>query len=484
MVSPKSRTGESVPCDYCNDQIAVLYCRADSAKLCLFCDQHVHSANALSRKHLRSQICDNCGSEPVSVRCATDNLLLCHDCDWDAHGSCSVSASHDRNPVEGFSGSPSALELASALGVDLEDKKPQSQLLSIPNWNFQDSSGVNFDSWMYKSAAGVTLQDLMVPSGNNAMMYSEMGSKRQSPSCGKQNQVLLRQLMELFKREVVGVDDDNGGSGGGENLVPNQSDWQQADVEGADLGSGGDDEVVDPVNQSLQQQQHETPFTSLLMMQTHVDPKSGDQIAQGNVLWDTNHNSQGTQIWDFSLGRLRGHDESSPLEMGYGTSDAGFMMKSYDELLKEASLASTKGFGEIYGANCCMTHEDLTVFHKNANKPTASHGPATSESNNLPIGRPSSGSAFIKPKGYSASKDIQFTESSVLLRGETPTAAITKADMEQLAQNRGNAMQRYKEKKKNRRYDKHIRYESRKARADTRKRVKGRFVKASEAPDG
>lgn len=32
------------------------------------------------------------------------------------------------------------------------------------------------------------------------------------------------------------------------------------------------------------------------------------------------------------------------------------------------------------------------------------------------------------------------------------------------------------------RYDKHIRYESRKARADTRKRVKGRFVKASEAP--
>lgn len=33
------------------------------------------------------------------------------------------------------------------------------------------------------------------------------------------------------------------------------------------------------------------------------------------------------------------------------------------------------------------------------------------------------------------------------------------------------------------RYDKHIRYESRKARADTRKRVKGRFVKASDTTD-
>ncbi|KAF4356201.1 hypothetical protein F8388_019743 [Cannabis sativa] len=30
-------------------------------------------------------------------------------------------------------------------------------------------------------------------------------------------------------------------------------------------------------------------------------------------------------------------------------------------------------------------------------------------------------------------------------------------------------------------YDKHIRYESRKARADTRRRVKGQFVKATEA---
>jgi hypothetical protein len=31
------------------------------------------------------------------------------------------------------------------------------------------------------------------------------------------------------------------------------------------------------------------------------------------------------------------------------------------------------------------------------------------------------------------------------------------------------------------RYEKHIRYESRKLRADTRKRVKGRFVKSTEA---
>ncbi|KAI8010508.1 Zinc finger protein CONSTANS-LIKE 15 [Camellia lanceoleosa] len=81
MVNHQSRTRESVPCNYCNDQIAVLYYGADSAKLYLFCNQHVHSANALFHKHLRSQICDNWGSKPVSICCATDNLLLCNDCD-------------------------------------------------------------------------------------------------------------------------------------------------------------------------------------------------------------------------------------------------------------------------------------------------------------------------------------------------------------------------------------------------------------------
>ena len=93
------------------------------------------------------------------------------------------------------------------------------------------------------------------------------------------------------------------------------------------------------------------------------------------------------------------------------------------------------------------------MMQNNPNDATACQGPATSERNNLPITRPSSGSAFGKPKCYGASKDIQFSEHSVLLRGETTrTAAIMKADMEMLAQNRGNAMLRYKEKKKTRRY--------------------------------
>ncbi|KAK9267920.1 hypothetical protein L1049_010357 [Liquidambar formosana] len=48
---------------------------------------------------------------------------------------------------------------------------------------------------------------------------------------------------------------------------------------------------------------------------------------------------------------------------------------------------------------------------------------------------------------------------------------------------RDSAVLRYKEKKKTRKFDKKVRYASRKARADVRKRVKGRFVKAGDAFD-
>ncbi|XP_057949657.1 zinc finger protein CONSTANS-LIKE 15 [Malania oleifera] len=476
-LSPKSAHGKTLPCDFCSDQVAVLYCRADSAKLCLFCDQHVHSANALSRKHLRSQICDNCGSEPVSVRCATDNLVLCQECDWDAHGSCSVSAAHDRTSVEGFSGCPSPSELADLWGLDLEDKKSQSnniiQATAPPNWASQD-----IDSWVCRSAGAI--QDFMVPNESATVYSSEIGGvlKRHGAGCGKQKQVILKQLVELFKRGLVG--EDGGGGGSSVPGTPNQSVWKRNAVEESfGLGNSGDgDEVM----------QQQAPFMSLLMLPTHVDSKEDGGIAEADVLWDRDKKPSDqppSLIWDFYLGQSRCHEESDPLKVGYDAGDAGFMIKNYSELIKEASSPTSKALREIYEMNYSMAHEDFASFNNNLNHPTLSQGPATSESNNEPTARPSVGSSLSKPKGYGSSKNVLFIDQSAQATGENAmTAVTTKADMELMAQKRGSAMLRYREKKKTRRYEKHIRYESRKARADTRKRVKGRFVKACEAPDG
>lgn len=450
--------GESRPCDFCNQQIAVLYCRADTAKLCLFCDQLVHSANALSKKHLRSQICDNCGSEPVSIRCDTDKLVLCQECDWDAHGSCAVSGAHDRSPVEGFSGCPSASDLASAWGLDIDSKKLHQQ-----------HTDLEYPSWMSKDAPpppSVLLQDLMVPSANNSAIYST----KQTPTCGKQKQVIFKQLIELFKRDLA-----DGVGAGAEDLVPKipnaTSDWQ----------GNVNMLVMDGVNQKLEQQQPQNvPFTSSIMPHNPID---SDQMVERNILWRGNSFDQNTQIWDFNLGQLRSHEQSSSLEADYSESDMAYMMKSYGELIKGTSLATSKGLG-LSGINCSLAHDDMTAFSNNSNNRAASQGPATSESNNLPRIKTSSDSGYVKPKCCGISTDLNFMDQSIVVGGDNTGEETLKADMELLAKNRGNAMQRYKEKKKIRRYDKHIRYESRKARADTRKRVKGRFVKANESPDG
>lgn len=197
-----------------------------------------------------------------------------------------------------------------------------------------------------------------------------------------------------------------------------------------------------------------------------------------------NPNNQTSQIWDFKLGRLRGQEECSQSrleeEVGYG-GDAAFVIKNFSQCMKETSLTDN---GNLMGYPPSK-HDLASLNNNDSNHPGASQGPSTSESNNLPIPKPSSGSALGKPKGSTGCNDVHFSEQPFLVRlvDHTTLTATSKADRELLAQNRGNAMQRYKEKKKTRRYDKHIRYESRKARADTRKRVKGRFVKATEAPD-
>ncbi|CDY48429.1 BnaCnng16420D [Brassica napus] len=48
-------SSERAPCDFCGERTAVLFCRADAAKLCLPCDHHVLKANLLSRKHVRQR---------------------------------------------------------------------------------------------------------------------------------------------------------------------------------------------------------------------------------------------------------------------------------------------------------------------------------------------------------------------------------------------------------------------------------------------
>ncbi|KAL2938080.1 Zinc finger protein CONSTANS-LIKE 9 [Bienertia sinuspersici] len=94
-----------------------------------------------------------------------------------------------------------------------------------------------------------------------------------------------------------------------------------------------------------------------------------------------------------------------------------------------------------------------------------------------------SGLSFSGLTGESSGGDYQDCgASSILLLGEPPWCPPCHENSLQSA-TRTEAVMRYKEKKKARKFDKKVRYASRKARADVRKRVKGRFVKAGDAYD-
>uniref|UniRef100_A0A2P2KE26 Zinc finger protein CONSTANS-LIKE 9-like n=1 Tax=Rhizophora mucronata TaxID=61149 RepID=A0A2P2KE26_RHIMU len=99
-------------CDFCGDQRSMVYCRSDAACLCLSCDQNVHSANALSKRHSRTLVCERCNSQPAVIRCAEERVSLCQNCDWMGHGSATSAAMHQRQTISCYTGCPSAAELS------------------------------------------------------------------------------------------------------------------------------------------------------------------------------------------------------------------------------------------------------------------------------------------------------------------------------------------------------------------------------------
>ncbi|GJY24319.1 zinc finger protein CONSTANS-LIKE 9-like protein [Tanacetum coccineum] len=99
-------------------------------------------------------------------------------------------------------------------------------------------------------------------------------------------------------------------------------------------------------------------------------------------------------------------------------------------------------------------------------------------------GRQHSNISFSSLTGESTAGDYQDCgASSMLLMAEPPWGPTGPDQSAMPIGNRSDAVLRYKEKKKMRKFDKRVRYATRKERADVRKRVKGRFVKAGDAYD-
>ncbi|KAJ8543322.1 hypothetical protein K7X08_005845 [Anisodus acutangulus] len=356
-------------CDFCNNNTALIYCRADSAKLCFTCDREVHSTNQLFTKHTRWLLCNLCDSSPASILCSTDSCVLCSNCDWESHKQQqSLSSVHDRRPLEGFTGCPCVNELLSILGFEDLGKK------ELLYGDYSDGGGgYGFSDWVvWDTPSVVSLDDLItnndsVPPPNFQAIGVPPLPKNRNAACGKHKEEILSQLRELSR------------------LEPNSSENQ--------------DETV--------------PIIGFHSMQPAQNRQSGFK-GSGFMQNSEQHvvpSSEGSGFhWCCDTGEF---------------TDQGF----------SSSLADC-----FIETKCLLPDRDSDVGDTSggANEEKSHHNPPTAETFQM----------------------------------------VPKFSHRELnSQERETAVSRYKEKKKTRRYEKHVRYESRKARAESRTRIKGRFAK-------
>nr|GMC81696.1 zinc finger protein CONSTANS-LIKE 10-like [Ipomoea batatas] len=139
------------------------------------------------------------------------------------------------------------------------------------------------------------------------------------------------------------------------------------------------------------------------------------------------------------------------------------------------------------GANAI---EGSSIGRVNANQPACSNAASAdsvmsckTEPNPCFARQGQSNISFSNITGESSGGDYQDCgASSMFLMGEPPWGP-SGPENSLPSSSRTDAVLRYREKKKTRKFDKRVRYASRKARADVRRRVKGRFVKPGDAYD-
>lgn len=188
--------------------------------------------------------------------------------------------------------------------------------------------------------------------------------------------------------------------------------------------------------------------------------------------------------------------EENDLYDDFNMDEVDLNFENYEELFgvslsHSEELFENGGIDSLFGMKEMSAAEGSSVGHFNSTQPACSNAASAdsiASTKTEPIlcftgMQGQSNLSFSGLTGESSPGDYQDCgASSMLLMGEPPWCSPCPESSYQSG-NRNDAVMRYKEKKKTRKFEKRVRYASRKARADVRKRVKGRFVKAGEIYD-
>nr|BAS25701.1 gentian CONSTANS-like4 homolog [Gentiana triflora] len=136
------------PCVSCKSTTATIFCRADSAFLCVSCDSKIHAANKLASRHARVWVCEVCENAPATVTCKADAAALCATCDRDIHSANPLARRHERHPVIPFFDSAAAKRSAGdtdAGEVEFDDDSCSKGVVDVVE---EEEADVEAGSWL------------------------------------------------------------------------------------------------------------------------------------------------------------------------------------------------------------------------------------------------------------------------------------------------------------------------------------------------
>ncbi|KAK1439748.1 hypothetical protein QVD17_05568 [Tagetes erecta] len=195
-------------------------------------------------------------------------------------------------------------------------------------------------------------------------------------------------------------------------------------------------------------------------------------------------------------------NDDNEFYVDYSMDEVDLSIENYEELFgvghnDPEHLFAKDGIDSLFGgAESSCAGKEPSTGHANQAQPACSNA-ASADSliscktePNPGYARQHSNISFSSLTGESSAGEYQDCgASSMLLMGEPPWynsgpgPGPVRDQTITASGSRSDAVLRYKEKKKMRKFDKRVRYATRKERADVRKRVKGRFVKVGDAYD-
>ncbi|CAM8941242.1 unnamed protein product [Rhodiola kirilowii] len=380
-------------------------------------------------------MCDFCGNQRSVVYCRSDDACLCLGCDTSVHAANSLSRRHSRTMVcQRCNSQPAVLQCA-------EDKISLCQ---------------SCDSICHgASTSGAAHRR------RNIKSYSDC------PSAD------VLQSMWSFDLEGVSGSISNGEREMGLLSITERNEKQAAE----------------PVTTEVDQLCDTNPGRVLSSLSQDTDSLFP------NVNMATENTSSPQPKLSFSVEINPTEDDD--LYINFDMDDSELNLETYEELF-HVNLSQPEEFLKNGGMDSLFEPKDKSLAELDCHgtldsqklastvQPESSNGDSMMTSKTEPIlhSKQKQSSSTLSFSGLAGDSSADFLDcgaSSMISLKETPWCLSFQERSSPSA--RTEAVLRYKEKKKMRRFEKTVRYVSRKERAEVRKRVKGRFVKAGQTYD-